>query len=386
VSQIIVTKSQVEYILDNINQKKQIEKLQEKWNNMSKEEKVVLIEMLKAFYPEKGKLLKENKWYNTLGDIVGIFDPTGIVDFANGISYFTQGDYIFGTLSMISAVPYIGDVVAKPVTGALKIGGAASKSLRVAEKLAKAGKTVEASAELAKLAKEPGVIGSFLRKAENWAPKLKNSVGRLPGGVVKGFRNTILDWLTLLERSGAKSSKFASEVGKLAKNTKISPTKQLKNIDSLKDILKNEKIWKSSGMFKSGAEGLTKRGTLSQIFLGGAPRLFGDRRMRILMRQTKWWLGFLDWVGLGNFVGPEEIAEKLGGEQEMIRKMEEYNKTDEAKKYANEDFPDITQSEVQSDIISPKVASTQPKTSNSIQSLVGSLFTSNLGKAALTMV
>ena len=31
-------------------------------------------------------------WWNTLGDIVGIFDPTGIVDVVNGIDYIRQGD------------------------------------------------------------------------------------------------------------------------------------------------------------------------------------------------------------------------------------------------------------------------------------------------------
>ena len=30
-------------------------------------------------------------WYNTVMDIVGLADPTGVVDIVNGISYFTQG-------------------------------------------------------------------------------------------------------------------------------------------------------------------------------------------------------------------------------------------------------------------------------------------------------
>ena len=64
-------------------------------------------------------------------------------------------------MSLISAIPYAGDVVAKPVMGALKIGGGATKGLRSAMSLAKAGKTVEASASLAKLAKEPGIVGKF---------------------------------------------------------------------------------------------------------------------------------------------------------------------------------------------------------------------------------
>ena len=37
---------------------------------------------------DKSELIQESEWYNTVGDIVGIFDPTGVVDIVNGISYF----------------------------------------------------------------------------------------------------------------------------------------------------------------------------------------------------------------------------------------------------------------------------------------------------------
>jgi hypothetical protein len=66
------------------------------------------------------------------------------------------------------------------------------------------------------------------------------------------------------------------------------------------------------------------------------------------MRKTKFWLGFLDWVGIGNFVGPDEAAAKLGGEEEMQKKIAEYQKTPEAKKYFDEDFKDV-EGEVKSD-------------------------------------
>jgi len=81
--------------------------------------KVVLTE--DQYHKLKNKLLEdkntinEAEWYNTLGDILGIFDPTGVVDFVNGISYMKQGDTVFGILSMISVFPYFGDLVAKPL-------------------------------------------------------------------------------------------------------------------------------------------------------------------------------------------------------------------------------------------------------------------------------
>ena len=37
------------------------------------------------------------------------------------------------------------------------------------------------------------------------------------------------------------------------------------------------------------------------------------------MRQTKWWLGFLDWMGVANFIGPDELAAQIGKEDERIQ-------------------------------------------------------------------
>ena len=275
---------------------------------------------------KNSEIITEGEWYNIVGDVLGIFDPTGIVDVANGISYFSQGDHLFGLLSLISAIPIAGDVVAKPVMGALKIGGGATKGLKNAMKLAQAGKTAEASVMLGKLAEKPGVVGRFLQGARSWAPKVASKVDNLPGGILKGFKNTILDYLKLLENAGLKSVKFQKSAGILAKNLK-NAAKPAESIGALKNLLKNDKVFK----------GLTKKGPLSKIFLGGAPRLFGNREMRILMRRTKWWLGFLDYIGVANFVGPEELAKQMG-DGNIRRKMEEYNQTQEAQSNAEYDF------------------------------------------------
>lgn len=332
------------------------------------------------------EIIQEAEWYNLVGDIVGIFDPTGAVDVINGISYFSQGDQLFGLLSIISAVPYAGDVVAKPVMGALKIGGAATKELKVALKLAEAGKTVEASAALAKLSKEPGVIGKFLQSAKSWAPKVAEKVELLPGGVLKGFKKTILDYLKLLENAGAKSLRFQGNVKALLK----SPTaKNIKtSVPMLQNFLKTEKI----------ASGLTKKGPLANIFLGGAPRLFGNRRMRILMRQTKWWLGFLDYINVANFIGPDELASKMS-ESEIIQKMNQYNQTPEAKKYAEEDFgtessggqEGISQKEIDDFIASRGQGKTTQPTNPSgsgdiLSNFMGKIFGGELKTAALAML
>lgn len=326
----------------------------------------------------KEQVLKENQdineseWYNTVGDIVGIFDPSGIVDVVNGISYFTQGDHLFGLLSIISAVPYAGDVVAKPVMGALKIGGTASKELNVAMKLAKVGKTAEASTILSKLAKEPGTIGKFVQSGKSWAPKVASKIEQVPAGPLKGFKNTILDYLKLIENAGAKSVKFQKQAGVLAKNlSKVA--KPVENIKGLQSMLKNEKLF----------TGLTKKGPLSKIFLGGAPRLFGNREMRILMRRTKFWLGFLDYLGIANFVGPEELSKKMGDEN-IRRKMEQYSQTEQGIKNAESDFGNAT---VGQTTPNPEPAPTPEPTSSSgtdpIQGFMSDIFGGQLKNMAM---
>lgn len=325
-SNILLNKKQFDLVTHAAKFEVNLKIAEDNWSRFSTEEKQIVLELCKVIYPKKSNLIKEAEWYNLVGDILGIADPTGVVDVVNGISYFSQGDHLFGLLSIISAIPYAGDVVAKPVMGSLKIGGDATKGLSSAMKLAKAGKTTEAAASLAKLAESPGIVGKFLQSAKTWAPKVASKVELLPGGLLKGFRNTILDYLKLLENAGAKSVKFQKLTGNLAKNM-ARVSKPVENIKALQSILKNEKI----------ATNLTKRSSLSSIFLGGAPRLFGNRNMRILMRRTKWWLGFLDYIGVGNFVGPEELANKMT-EQMITQKMNEYNQTPEAKKYAAEDF------------------------------------------------
>jgi hypothetical protein len=322
---IIITEKQMGLIVKQTEFQENLRLAEENWTKFSNQEKQYVLEICKVLYPKNNKLIKEAKWYNTVGDILGIADPTGIVDIVNGISYFSQGDHLFGLLSLLSALPLV-DFLAKPVMGSLKIGGAATKGLSAAMKLAKVGKTAEASASLAKLAAKPGIVGKFLQSAKSWAPKVASKVEMMPGGLLKGFRNTILDYLKLLENAGAKSLKFQKSAGILAKNLK-NVAKPVESIGVLKNMLKNEKVF----------TGLTKKGPLAKIFIGGAPRLFGNREMRILMRRTKWYLGFLDYIGVGNFVGPDELAKKMG-EANVIEKMNQYNQTEEAKNNAEYDF------------------------------------------------
>jgi hypothetical protein len=55
------------------------------------------------------------------------------------------------------------------------------------------------------------------------------------------------------------------------------------------------------------------------------------------MGQTKWWLGFLDYIGIGNFVGPEELSNQMG-ETQMLKKIEQYNQTPQALENFDDQF------------------------------------------------
>jgi RNA polymerase sigma-70 factor (ECF subfamily) len=65
-------------------------------------------------------------WLNTLADIVGIFDPTGLVDIGNAISYWSQGKNTFALLTLVSAIPGV-DWATKPFVLGGKIVAGISK-------------------------------------------------------------------------------------------------------------------------------------------------------------------------------------------------------------------------------------------------------------------
>jgi hypothetical protein len=331
--EIIINESQYDLIKGELGKQTKLKIVEDKWGNFSDEEKNFVVEFLKVIYPEKSKLLKE-AWYNTLGDIVGIFDPTGVVDLVNGISYISQGENLFGFLSIISAVPYAGDVIAKPMMGALKLGAPSAKAMNSILKTAKAGDTVKAGADLAKLADTGGVAGTFVKGMEKVGPVLKDIVQRVPGGfMTSGLKNTILGWIELFSKAGVRAKQSKQVTGFLAKRLpKLAPDVAVKELEALTKAIKS-----SPGVFTGYR---TTKGLFSwKTVFGGMPQLMGrNKSVRALMRQSKWWLGFLDYLGLGNWVGPDELVGKLGGEEAMRQKMEEYNKTPEAQRNFEDEY------------------------------------------------
>jgi hypothetical protein len=69
------------------------------------------------------------------------------------------------------------------------------------------------------------------------------------------------------------------------------------------------------------------------------------------MTRTKFWAGFLDWLGVANFVGPDELQAKMGAA--FNEKMNQYSQTGEAQQNWNEDFADVPE-----DTMAPKTPDT----------------------------
>ena len=226
---IVLTQEQLDMINSDLKRERVIQEIHEKWQTISKTQKLFVLEYLKVLHPHKEKQLNEvikkvksnqlnEAWYNTVLDVVGWLDPTGIADALNGVIYLTQGEYLFGFLSFVAAVPYAGDVVAKPVMYALKAGKPSARALNGVMKLSKAGKTAEATAELTKLASSGGLIGWFTKQLAKLAPKLEQLIMAMPGGVLKGFKNTLLEWVRLFKTAGKTGTVTKQMVGNLAKN------------------------------------------------------------------------------------------------------------------------------------------------------------------------
>lgn len=352
-SSIIITQEQLLKVNEELKRENLIKDIQEKWEKCSKEQRIFVLEFLKAVNPDKKNKIQDiikkeksntinEKWYNTLLDIVGWLDPTGIADALNGVIYLTQGEYLFGFLSFVGAIPYAGDIIAKPVMYALKLGKPSARALNGVMKLSRAGKTAEAATELAKLTSQGGLVGTFVKGIGKIGGKLEDLIKAMPGGALKGFKNTLLEWIQLFKNAG-KSGTLARQVGaNLAKRMpRMSAADQIKNLEAFKKALVADRSF--VGKFMGARGPFSSYRTPNKLFSwktfwGGMPQIMGrNKSVRALMRKTKWYLGLLDYLGIGNFVGPDELQQQMGNAK-FEEEIGKYNQTQEAQTYAKEDF------------------------------------------------
>jgi hypothetical protein len=320
---------------------------------LTKDEQQFVVEMLKNIFPNDAKLINESKWYNTVGDIVGIFDPTGVVDLINGISYWKQGDHLFALLSWISVIPYVGDVVAKPVIGVFKAGGIIGKEF-------KAAMVAGDAAKIASTAKQSGPLKIFVERAPIWGGKLikmlSGFINKFP--IVRRIIPLIENYVKLF-KSASVEMKTASKAGKEAEAV-FKGFREFGGVKNnwLKYMKSNAPLWEKLN--------------------AGSFRLFGGNpATRSLMRRSKWYLGFLDAVGLANTVGPEEVESKV---PDFEAKLDEYNRSPQAQRNMEQD---VASSKVEAVPPPPTSTSTSSSIPTDPFTLLGSLFggsSSGLGK------
>ena len=327
-----INESEFRNKLVQLYKEEQLNYINEKWEKLPGKDRTFVIESLKSIYPEKSYLLKESRWYNTVGDVVGIFDPTGIVDLINGISYWRQGEKLFAILSWISVLPFLGDVIAKPVIGVLKLGGDSVKMFKAATV---AGDAVKI-AETAKAAGGP--VAKFVAETPKWGTTLLNKLGG-SSKVSSGMMNGVKDYVKVFDDAGKliKTEKGAinavKDVSKIGKGVKIEKPLAAAEKAELGILAKQNpvRIFRDYGTGKNSWLSFMKSdASLGAKINAGVPRIFGGNpATRSLMKRTKYYAGFLDWLGIGNFVGPEEVEKMY---PDAAKQYEQYAQLPESQK------------------------------------------------------
>ena len=279
-------------------------------------------------------LITEAGWWNAIGDIVGIFDPTGAVDLVNGLDYLRQGDTFFAMLSFVSVIPYVGDLAAKPIM----MAGKGSKLYKTANQAAKIAKTdpVKATKMLESVANSSSASRYLFGKARTWAPKVLQMLDKVPGGkLMPGLINTLKDFVRLFQKMGAGTQKASAMIRRAAKNPMTTQEIQTLAKQIQKTVSQDGRLFRElGGQSAKGIQGI------KNYKMSGVPRLFGNKATRSLMRRTKFWAAFLDYIGVANFVGPDELINKIG-EEEFNNQMNSYSQTKEAQQNWQDDFSGV---------------------------------------------
>jgi hypothetical protein len=329
----IINESQLSLVKKQILLEEKITQSKQKWDSFSSQEQKFLKELTESLYPNNKEILTE-AWWNTIGDVVGIFDPTGVVDLINGLDYIRQGDYFFGFLSMIAIIPYVGDVIAKPIMGVSKGSSAIRSVNRAMSVVKKGGSTAEASKILAEAGKSSSLISKLINTSISWGGKLKQIINKIPRGkLTGGLMKTLTDWIDLFV-GVAKQSKLAGKtVTQYAKRVKAADPK---TATALMKELKTG-LSKSSRTFRDYK--MTDPGFMSKYVWPGLS--FRNRNLMALMRRTKFYAGLLDYIGVANFVGPEELSKEMG-EENLRNKITEYSNTKQGQGYWQQDMSSVT--------------------------------------------
>lgn len=336
---IIITESQYKTLLS----KQRIEESTiETLKNLSPNDRELFLTLLEFKYPNKlkkgiiseSKNISESEWYNLVGDIAGIWDPTGIVDALNAVSYFSQGEILFGMLSLVSVIPYVGDALAKPVVMGAKMAGPIIKPLNAALKTKQVPKIVEALNKIGSSGKFGENLVKFFKGFGDEVLKglqsLVNKVKNLPGG--KKLSKLVDEWVNIFKETGKQlGKKVPKKVGsewKLAgKTIKKADVPEL-FAKSFADMLTPLKG--SGSAFRSAGKAKRFKGTTA-LFSGSSP-------LRKMLNRTKIWGHFLEWVGVEDKnQNVDRILAKYGEKATGVN-FEKFINSPDGKKAVKEEF------------------------------------------------
>lgn len=335
---ILITESQYRYI----SSEERVQSIKNIFKNLSSEDKKIITEKVNLIH--SNKLLTEAQWWNTVGDILGFFDPTGAVDLVNGLDYIRQGDYFFGFLSLVSVIPFA-DFLTKPLMGASKFSKT-RKGIDAALKIAKNAKTSDDMLKAQKILQRTAAINPDLTKlmmnSGKWGDKLKQAIDVVPTNfATSGMKKTLNSWIDLFSHSLTQKANVRGMIGNLAKNVKTDPKTAANLVDSLKSLkttaskgpLSTFQLKDPDFMLKYFWPGFTVRSSKGRQLIG-------------MMRRTKFYAGLLDYIGVANFVGPQELINQEG-EEYVDSKIKEYANTPLGKQYYEEDLQSVEDKQTQ---------------------------------------
>jgi hypothetical protein len=329
--------------------------------DMKKLNEIEFRQRVKEIYLEEKNKLKSKKlikegfndtlldYVQSALDFLGWVDPTPISDTINGFIYWNRGDRLFAYLTWISAFPYLGDIVAKPAVLALKrlkssakLGASADDILGVSDDVVKQMENALDAGDVegfkTLIDDNGGVMKNIVENFDKSTiygsimdnlNQVKSVARRIP--IVGGLVSTIDEWTDIFTKA-SKQIKTPKEISDYYDKALKMGIKPLNDID--KKLLTQElnELNRYRGFRDYEPQ---NPNWWNRYYDGALVKLYGNRNMRSLIERTKWYLGLLDWLDIGNFKGPKELEREIPNLEE---KMEEYDQTELAKNLAAEDF------------------------------------------------
>lgn len=306
----LISESELRQSVKALNEEQLLMNIKKASEKLTNEER----QNIQKVFGSKDTVINE-AWYNTLGDVIGIFDPTGIVDVINGISYFSQGEKLFGTLSLVSAVPYVGDVIAKPFL----LGGKAAVTG----------------------AKGTKAMSMLQKTYSKWGPKvieILDNVAKSKIPVAKGAAKQMKEYIEFIGKSAKTQKVPMKQVMRRGKPLYRATKSGLKAVEKVDFIKVVEQMLKPFSNLPRGFRNYAKRET-AVLFGKNIPKVWKSSPLRRMLGRTKIWLYFLDLMGIANFIGPDEFAAKYG--DKGINEFGKYMQSEEGQRTWEEEFGEV---------------------------------------------